>query len=734
MAAVTTQPVSPGQVAEGPAGRGRLARLLRGPGSDPRWARPAFLALLALTAVLYLAGLSRNGWANDFYAAAVQAGSKSWKAFFFGSFDSSNFITVDKTPAFLWVMDISARIFGLNHWSVLVPQALEGVATVAALYATVRRWFGPAAGLLAGAAMALTPVATLMFRFNNPDALLALLMTVAAYAVTRAIEAGKTRWLVLAGALLGFGFLAKMMQAFLVLPGFAVAYLVAGPRTLARRTLQVLAGGAAVLVAAGWWVAAVLLIPAADRPYIGGSTNNNILDLTFGYNGFGRLDGNETGSVGFGGHGVAATGGSAGLTRLFAADMGGQIGWLLPASLIALAAVLWGTRRAPRTDRIRAGALVWGGWLLVTGVVFSYMAGIIHSYYTIALAPAIAALVGIGGVQLWRVRNGWRGHERSWFGRGTLAAGIVVTAVWSYVLLDRTPSWYPWLRVVVLLAGLGAAAALIAGHWLAAAAHTTWSRIALVAAPVSLAIVAALAGPFAYSVDAAATAHTGALPTAGPAVTAFGGPGGGGGPGGFGHGGGGFGRGGRFHHGGGFGGGGFGGGGGGGATGQGSTGTGTGSGAAGSAPGGRSGTGGFPGGSHGRFHGGGGRGGFGGGGGGGGLGGNTQVSSALTTLLKNGASGYRWVAATVSSDSAAPLQLASGEPVMSIGGFNGTDPSPTLAQFEKYVADHDIHYFVGANSDSFGGGSGDAARITAWVEAHFKAETVGGETVYNLSS
>jgi 4-amino-4-deoxy-L-arabinose transferase-like glycosyltransferase len=719
MATVTTQPASPGHAAERSAERGRLTRLLRGPGSDPRWARPALLALLALTAVLYIAGLSRNGWANDFYAAAVQAGSKSWKAFFFGSFDSSNFITVDKTPAFLWVMDISARIFGLSYWSVLVPQALEGVATVAVLYATVRRWFGPAAGLLAGAAMALTPVATLMFRFNNPDALLALLMTVAAYAVTRAIEAGKTRWLVLAGALLGFGFLAKMLQAFLVLPGFAVAYLVAGPHGLGKRTLQVLAGGAAVLVAAGWWVAAVLLIPAADRPYIGGSTNNNILDLTFGYNGFGRLDGNETGSVGFGGHGVAATGGSSGLTRLFAADMGGQIGWLLPAALIGLAAVLWGTRRAPRTDRIRAAALVWGGWLLVTGVVFSYMAGIIHSYYTVALAPAIAALVGIGAVQLWRVRNGWRGHERSWFGRGTLAAGIMITAVWSYVLLDRSPAWYPWLRVVVLLAGLGAAAALIAGHWLASAAGSAWGRVVLFLAPVSLALVAALAGPLAYSLNVAATSHTGALPTAGPTVTAFGGPGGGAGPGGFGrrgfgHGGlgGGFGRG----------------------TGFGGT--------AGSRPGGRSGTGRFPGGTHGRFPGGrggfgGGRGGFGGGrggfGGGGGLGGNTQVSSALTTLLKDGTSGYRWTAATVSSDSAAPLQLASGEPVMSIGGFNGTDPAPTLAQFKTYVADHEIHYFVGANSDSFGGGSGTAAQITAWVEAHFHAETVGGETVYNLS-
>jgi 4-amino-4-deoxy-L-arabinose transferase-like glycosyltransferase len=727
MAAVTTQPAHPGEATapEGPAGRGRLVRLLRGSERDPRWARPALLALLVLTALLYIVGLSRNGWANDFYAAAVQAGTKSWKAFFFGSSDASNFITVDKTPAFLWVMDISARIFGLNYWSVLVPQALEGVATVAALYATVRRWFGPAAGILAGVAMALTPVAALMFRFNNPDALLTLLMTLAAYAVTRAIEAGKTRWLVLAGALLGFGFLAKMLQAFLVLPGFALAYLVAGPRGLGKRTLQVLAGGAAVLVAAGWWVAAVMLTPAADRPYIGGSTNNSILGLTFGYNGFGRLDGNETGSVGFGGHGVAATGGSSGLTRLFASDMGGQVSWLLPAALIALVALLWGTRRAPRTDRIRAAVLVWGGWLLVTGVVFSYMAGIIHSYYTVALAPAIAALVGIGAVQLWRVRNGWRGHERSWFGRGTLAAGILITTVWCYVLLDRAPGWYPWLRVVVLLAGFGAAAMLIAGRWLAPAAATAWGRVVLVVAPVSLALVAALAGPFAYSLNTAATSHTGALPTAGPTVTAFGGPGGAGARGGFPRGGG-FGRGGFGH-----GGSGHGGFRPGGATGQGSAGTGTGFGGTAGSPGGRSGTGGFPGGFRGRSHGG-----FGGGGagGGGGLAGNTQVSSALATLLKNGASGYRWAAATVSSDSAAPLQLASGEPVMSIGGFNGTDPAPTLAQFERYVADHDIHYFVGANSDSFGGGSGDAAQITSWVEAHFHAETVGGETVYNLSS
>ena len=209
--------------------------MLRGRAADPRWARPALLALLALTALLYTAGLSRNGWANDFYSAAVQAGTKSWKAFFFGSFDSSSFITVDKTPAALWAMELSARVFGVNDWSVLLPQAAAGVASVAVLYAAVRRWSGPAAGLIAAGVLAITPVATLMFRFNNPDALLVLLMTAAAYAMVRAIDSGRTRWIVLAGALLGFGFLAKMLQAFLVLPAFALVYLVAGPPRLGRR-------------------------------------------------------------------------------------------------------------------------------------------------------------------------------------------------------------------------------------------------------------------------------------------------------------------------------------------------------------------------------------------------------------------------------------------------------------------------------------------------------------------
>src|SRR5450759_1921201 len=398
-----------------PTPRGRIARLGRGHPGDPAWVRPALLVLLAATGLLYLWNLSASGYANSFYAAAVQAGSTSWKAWFFGSLDPANFITVDKPPAALWVMGLSARLFGFSSWSLLVPQALEGVAAVALLSATVRRWSGPAAGLLAGAILALTPAAVLMFRFNHPDALLTLLLVAAAYGVTRALEHGSTGWLTLAGTAIGLAFLTKMLQGFLVLPAFALVYLVAAPTSLRRRITQLLAAGLAVVVSAGWWVAAVALWPASSRPYIGGSTNNSVLDLMFGYNGFGRLLGGSGGGGGGGGGGSSAAagssfGGATGLTRLFGSEMGNEISWLLPAALVALVAGLWLTRRTPRTDRTRAALALWGGWLIVTGMVFSYMQGTIHPYYAVALAPAVAALVAVGSRELWQHRNTMTGR------------------------------------------------------------------------------------------------------------------------------------------------------------------------------------------------------------------------------------------------------------------------------------------------------------------------------------
>jgi 4-amino-4-deoxy-L-arabinose transferase-like glycosyltransferase len=748
---------------------GRLRRLMRGQAADPQWARPTLLGLLVATALLYLWDLSRNGYGNDFYAAAVQAGTKSWKAFFFGSFDSSNFITVDKTPASLWVDEIAARVFGFNSWTLLAPQAIEGVASVLLLYSAVRRWFGPAAGLIAGVVLALTPAAALIFRFNNPDALLVLLMTAAGYAVQRAIERDRTRWLVFAGLLLGFAFLSKMMQAFLVLPGFGVAYLWAGPARLRRRIWQLLAGLAGVIVGAGWWIAIAQLTPAADRPYFGGSTDNNILELALGYNGLGRLDGSETGSIG--GGGGSSFGGSTGIFRLFQSEFGGQVSWLIPAALVSFGALIWISIRAPRTSRVRAFALLWGGWLLVTGLVFSYMQGIIHPYYMVALAPAIGALVGVGAIAL--LQSGM-----SVLGRAVAAAGVLVTGVWAYELLDRTPGWLPWLRWTVLLAGvLGAVSLFTAPVLLRRLDRTTGAadggrttdgggtslgagtpsgaettdgvetahgvrtahagrtrRVqALVYAPLALALVAGLGGPLAYSLDTANSTHTGSIPSAGPTVAgSFGGGPGGGGLGGAARAGGargGFGA--RTGSGTGTQGGtGFAPGGPGGAptgTGGGTGGTGgTAAGGPGGLPGGASSAGsrtGLPG-----------RGTPGAGGVAmGGLSGSTQVSSALVKLLEQDASKYKWVAATEGTQEGAPIELATGgEAVLAIGGFNGTDPAPTLAEFEALVANGEIHYYVGQGSESFGGGTGSSS-IATWVAAHFTSETVGGVTVYNLT-
>jgi 4-amino-4-deoxy-L-arabinose transferase-like glycosyltransferase len=706
------------------APRPRLARMVRGRPQDPTWVRPALLALLVGTGVLYIWGLGQSGWANSFYSAAVQAGTKSWKAFFFGSSDASNFITVDKPPASLWVMELSARLFGVNSWSILVPQALEGVATVGLLFATVRRWFSPGAALLAGAVVALTPVATLMFRFNNPDALLTLLLTGAAYATVRAVEGGRTRWLVLAGTLVGFGFITKMLQALILMPVLALVYLLAGPPKLGRRVVQLFYTAIALLVAGGWWVAAVQLTPAADRPYIGGSTDNNLLNLIFGYNGFGRLTGNETGSVGGGraGGGAGSMWGPTGWDRLFLSQMGGQVSWLIPGALIGLVAVLWLTRRAPRTDRIRAGVLLFGGWLLLTGATLSFAHGIIHPYYTIVLAPAIGALVGMTASTLWRRR-----HEI--FARLALAAAIVASIAWAFVILGWSPQWYPALRWVILAVGVVTALGI---------ALMPRARGLLAAGLAGFGIASVIAAPAAYSLNTAATPHSGAIPSAGPAIRGgqgfggFGGPGGPGGPGGFGRNGltlppgftlpngvklpnglhlppsvfrrrglGGF------------------------AGGPGPGGAGALGG--GRAPGGIGAPGGF---------------GRGGGNAAGGLLDGSTPGKQLSALLSADGSRFAWVAATTGSNSASGYQLATGDPVMAIGGFNGTDPAPTLAQFESYVAAGKIHYYIsggGFGAGGFGGGlrgstASHTSEISSWVAAHFTAETVDGVTLYDLTA
>ncbi|WP_193611353.1 glycosyltransferase family 39 protein [Nocardioides lijunqiniae] len=621
--AATTSPDSPSGSPPG----SRLRRLRRiGP------ERGAYVVLLAATAVLYLWGLGASGYANAFYSAAAQAGSESWTAMFFGASDAAGSITVDKPPLALWPMALSVRVFGLSSWSILVPQALAGVATVALLTATVRRTTGSAwAGILAGATLALTPVAALMFRFNNPDALLVLLMVGAAHATLRAVEGvHPARWLALGGALVGLAFLTKMLQAFLVLPALALAYGLFATVPLWRRLGHLLVALAALVASTAWYVAIVELWPAGSRPYIGGSQDDSILELTLGYNGLGRLTGEETGSVGGGGGW-----GSTGVLRLFGSENGGQVAWLVPAALVLGVAALWLARRGSRATR--ASLTLWLTWLVVTMLTFSLMAGIYHAYYTVALAPAIGALVGTGAWALWDRRD-------SLVVSATLGVATALTSAWAFFLLDRTPDWLPWLRYVVATVGLAAALMVVGVRHLP-------RRVAAVVAAAAL--VSALAGPAAYSLATVGTAHTGSIPTAGPST---GGPGG--------------------------------------------------------------------------------MGGMGGMGGAGGLLAGSTSTDALTAMLLDDADSYTWVAATVGANSAAGYQLATERSVMPLGGFNGSDPSPTLAQFQQHVADGEVHYFVGGGGMGMGGqdgGSQAAAEISAWVAATYPAQTVDGVTVYDLT-
>ena len=603
--------------------------VIEDPAADPtpariRVHRAAFAGLLVMTGVLYLWNLSSNGWANGFYSAAVQASSQSATAFLFGSSDGANAITVDKTPGALWIMDASVRLFGFNSWSVLAPQALEGVAAVALLYAAIRRINGPGAGLLAGAVLALTPVATLMFRFNNPDALLVLLLVAAAYCVQRASENHSGRWwLPLAGVAVGFAFLAKMGQAFLVLPGFATAYLLTAHAPLKTRLTRTLAAGVALLVSAGWYLALVALWPADRRPYIGGSAHNSIIELALRYNGFGRLTGDEPGGLGNPNFDVGAP-------RLFDGSMGTEVAWLIPASLICVAAALLITRRAPRTNAIRGACIVWGGWLVVTGLVISFSNGIIHPYYTVALAPAIAAGIGIGAPLLWRRHSDIRAAT-------ALSGAVLITTVLACVLLARADTWLPWLRPTIAVAGVGAAALLIVAGRL---------PNTIAGAAAVLAVAACLAVPAASSVAIAMTPHHGVIPS--------------------------------------------------------------------SDPWGRSGM------NFGNFL------------------DLPDPSPTLVAALRAGADRYTWTAAAIGSSNAAGYQLASRTPVMAVGGFNGTDPAPTLDQFQRFVSDRKIHYFIGGTMrgpmHAASSGSHQSSDVAKWVSTHFPARTIDDVTIYELTA
>ncbi|MCW2942322.1 MAG: 4-amino-4-deoxy-L-arabinose transferase and related glycosyltransferase of family-like protein [Actinomycetia bacterium] len=631
--------------------RGRAARMFLGRPRDPRWARPALWAILALAAVLYGLGISAQS-GNSYYSAAVMSATHSWKAFFFGSLDAGNYITVDKPPLALWVQALTARVIGVNGWSLVGPSVVMGVAAVGVLYSTVRRSFGHAAAVIAALVLALTPITVAINRDNNPDTLLVLLLVLAAWALQHALRSGRLGWLLACAAFVGLGFNTKMMQAFLVLPAFALVYLACAKGGLLRRLGHLLAAGLTLAVSAFWWMITVDLIPASSRPYIGGSTNNTVWDLVIGYNGLGRVFGGSTGSSSAEGMGNGANfGGSAGLGRLFNSTMGGQISWLIPFAVIALVAALVLRGRRSRTDLARAALLLWGGWLAVHFLVFSLSAGTFHPYYTTAMAPAVAALIGAGTVAMFTAPR-----RLAW----TLPAAVAVTGGWAFVLLRRTPSWNPWLPWLILAVTVPAVTGLVIGLLAPGA------RRRLVLGAVVLGLAGSLAGPAAFAASSALSGSgNGTNPTAGPSSSSgMGGmPGmGGGGSRPFG----------------------------------GRAPAGMGQAPSGTAP---AGMGQAPSGAGGQTRRGGGMGG--------------SVSSQLISYLEQNQGSATWLVAVSSAQGASSVILSTGKPVIAMGGFTGSDPAMTVAKLQQYVKDGKLKYVL-LGSDNRGGS--DNSAVTSWIK------------------
>ncbi|MEA2251678.1 MAG: hypothetical protein QOG70_1920, partial [Solirubrobacteraceae bacterium] len=491
-----------------PAARERRPEPVANPSA--RWrlltARPELLGLLALAAVLNLWSLGRNGWANTYYSAAVRSMATSWHAFLYGSFDVSGVMTVDKPPLALWVQALSVRIFGYHSLSMLVPQALMGVASVALLYDLVRRRFGRAGGFIAGLALAITPMTVAISRHNNPDALLVLCCVAALWCAVRALEGGRTRWLIAAGAFVGLGFETKMGVALTVVPGIAAAWLWISPAGRGRlhALRQLLVGGAAMVIVGGAWPALVQLTPAADRPWVSGTSDNSIFSLIFEYNGLGRVEG-QTGGPGGHAGGSSLFGGSAGPLRLFGSALGGQVGWLLGFAMIAgLALVV--SSRLRREDARSGWLLAVGGAFLASALLFSFAGGIFHPYYVALLAPFLAALVGAGAGGLIG-----GGLNLRIVGPLALLGGVAV----ELIIRAQYPGQLAWLAPVLVVVGLLAAGILLAVR----------ERLARLAA-LGTAIAALMLAPGVWAFDTLGHAASGTFPAGGPASAEGGGGGG----------------------------------------------------------------------------------------------------------------------------------------------------------------------------------------------------------------
>jgi 4-amino-4-deoxy-L-arabinose transferase-like glycosyltransferase len=673
----------------------RRSRVARRPRLASLFARPELLGLMALTGVLNLWNLSVNGWANTYYAAAVRSMSTSWHDFLFASLDKTGLMTVDKPPLAFWVQALSVRIFGFHPLSILVPEALMGVAAVGLVYDMVRRLFGRVGGTVAGLAFALTPITVAMARHNNPDELLILCCVAALWCALRALETGRTKWLVWCGICIGLGFETKMGVALMVVPGIALAWMWTrwGSDWRARFVAfrQLLAGGLALVVVGGAWPLLVTLTPAADRPWISGTSDNSIWSLIFGYNGLGRVAGQTGGPGGGGGFGGGGGGGgfggnlfggATGPFRLLESALGDQVGWLLGFAVLAGLAIL-ALSRLRRRDPRTGWLMVVGGAFLTTAVVFSYASGIFHPYYVSFLAPFAAALVGAGAGLMLPPSLGGVGAGRAV--RVIAPLAIAAAAITELIVLGELNGGLPWAEPLVI-AVCGTCAILLAAEL------STRARAVLVAA----ALAALLAAPATWAAETLGHATSGTFPAGGPASASFGGPGGGGGPGGFG-GAGQFGGAGRFGGTGSLGGAGAGQAGNGAAAVQGLFGGGSpgagGSGGAGSSGGFGGAGGGFPGAS--------GAGGAGGGFAGGGPGGFGGDSSSLTAAIRY-AEQHGGGAIGVESQSAASEAILDYDAnVAGLGGFSGRESSVTAAWIAMEVREGRLRWVIVDSNQGF---------------------------------
>lgn len=615
--------------------RERVISILTSGGTP--WERPALLSLLLLTALLYCWGLDINGWANSYYSAAVMSGAQDWTAFFYGSSDPANAITVDKPPLSIWVMSLSVRLFGLSSWSILLPQALMGVLTVYLSYILVAKRFGPLTGLLSAVFMAMTPVSTVMFRYNNPDALLILIMVATCFYALRSIDNQRPLDLIVAGALLGAGFLTKQLQIGLVIPGLVLAYLAFCRASWFKRIAHIGLAGIAAAAVAGAWLLIVQLTDATTRPFIGGSRTNSSLELALGYNGFQRLTGEDASRTLSSGARVNDL--AAGYQRFLEPQYSGQFGWFLPLAFVGLGlAFVW--LKSKKGDAGRNALLIFcGSWFLTSTGVLAYMSGIVHSYYALTAVPPMSVL-GAVALAFLLGDSGWRS-------RLVLVAALTASAIFAYVSAARSTEELPNVpQMFLVLWPLAIAQQLV-----------PIPSLRLKRFQHAFLVGALLCGPLIWSVNSALTPHVGAGVIAGPSLNGI-----------------------RSDD-------------------------------------------------PSRAK----------------LGPGVARSTVAVVLgdipepkilnaLSSRSAGETWATAIVGSESAANYQLALGLPVLPVGGFDGTDPYPTLEQFKKFVADKKVGSMVIQNVPPLTlEGQGESARVLEWVRTTFTKQQIGDTEYYDLA-